>query len=176
MLNIITKWVLLLSRLGILRLYLKMLIVQTMNSSALGGVWKIADQFLCSLASLKFSKKVVCNCLCSFLETHNILSGAQFSFRPGHSTIHLMLHFMNNKEHTTAIFRDLHVHCLAALAPLWLCLNHYCTFGGGLKIAMLVPLPPANKLSRSLFTYLTYCTVVLMTKAGIKKWILLFTV
>jgi hypothetical protein len=62
----------------------------------------------------KILEKVVCNRLCSFLETHNILSGAQFGFRPGHSTIHPMLHFvnhvstaLNNKEHTIAIFCDL---------------------------------------------------------------------
>ncbi len=62
----------------------------------------------------KILEKVVCNRLCSFLETHSILSGAQFGFRPGHSTIHPMLHFvnhvstdLNNKEHTIAIFCDL---------------------------------------------------------------------
>jgi hypothetical protein len=62
----------------------------------------------------KILEKVVCNRLCSFLETHNILSGAQFGFRPGHSTIHPMMHFvnhvstaLNNKEHTIAIFCDL---------------------------------------------------------------------
>jgi len=62
----------------------------------------------------KILEKLVCNRLCSFLETHNILSGAQFGFRPGHSTIHPMMHFvnhvstaLNNKEHTIAIFCDL---------------------------------------------------------------------
>ncbi len=62
----------------------------------------------------KILEKVVCNRLCSFLETNSILSGAQFGFRHGHSTIHPMVHFvnhvstaLNNKEHTIAIFCDL---------------------------------------------------------------------
>jgi len=62
----------------------------------------------------KILEKVVCNRLCSFLETNNILSGAQFGFRPGHSTVHPMVHFvnhvskaLNNKEHAIAIFCDL---------------------------------------------------------------------
>jgi hypothetical protein len=62
----------------------------------------------------KILEKVVCNRLCSFLETNNILSGAQFGFRPGHSTVHPMVHFvnhvskaLNNKEHSIAIFCDL---------------------------------------------------------------------
>jgi hypothetical protein len=62
----------------------------------------------------KILEKLVCNRLCSFLETHNLLSGAQFGFRPGHSIIHPMLHFVNHvstalnkKEHTVAIFCDL---------------------------------------------------------------------
>ncbi len=47
-------------------------------------------------------------------ETNNILSGAQFGFRPGHSTVHPMVHFvnhvskaLNNKEHSIAIFCEL---------------------------------------------------------------------
>jgi hypothetical protein len=62
----------------------------------------------------KILEKVVCNRLCSFLETNSILSGAQFGFRHGHSTIHPMIQFvnhvstaLNNKEHTIAIFCDL---------------------------------------------------------------------
>jgi hypothetical protein len=107
-----------------------MLIVQTMNSRFMTG--KLAEQ--CSggggggsggeyeklqtnFFALFFStilEKVVCNNLYSFLETHNILSGAEFIFHPGHSTWHPMLHFvnhissaLNNKEHTIAIFCDL---------------------------------------------------------------------
>jgi hypothetical protein len=62
----------------------------------------------------KILEKVVCNRLCSFLKTNSILSGAQFGFCHGHSTIHTMIHFvnhvskaLNNKEHTIAIFFDL---------------------------------------------------------------------
>ncbi len=62
----------------------------------------------------KILEKVVCGRLCSFLEINNILSGSQFGFRSGHSTIHPMVHFvnhvstaLNNKEHTIAIFCDL---------------------------------------------------------------------
>jgi hypothetical protein len=62
----------------------------------------------------KILEKVVCNRLCTFLETNNILSGAQFGFRPGHSTVHPMVHLvnhvskaLNNKEHSIAIFCDL---------------------------------------------------------------------
>ena len=62
----------------------------------------------------KILEKVVCNRLCSFLDTNNLLSAYQFGFRTGHSTIHPMLHFsnhiskaLNNKEHTIAIFCDL---------------------------------------------------------------------
>jgi hypothetical protein len=62
----------------------------------------------------KILEKVVCSRLCSFLEINNILSGSQFGFRSGHSTIHPMVHFvnhvstaLNNKEHIIEIFCDL---------------------------------------------------------------------
>ncbi len=71
--------------------------------------------FPISLLSIfsKILEKVGCNRLCTFLETNNILSGAQFGFRLGHSTVHPMVHFvnqvskaLNNKEHYIAIFCD----------------------------------------------------------------------
>ena len=54
------------------------------------------------------------NRLIIFLETNDLLSGAQFGFRTGHSTIHALMHFqnfiseaLNKKEHVIAIFCDL---------------------------------------------------------------------
>ncbi len=62
-------------------------------------------------------------------------------------------------------------HYLATLALLWLCLNHYCTLGGGAENSYASPPPPANRLSRSLFIYSTHrITIVLMSKAGIKNF------
>ena len=62
----------------------------------------------------KIIEKVVCIRLYSYLESNNILSGAQFGFRQGHSTVHPMVHFLNyisnafeNKHHVLAIFCDL---------------------------------------------------------------------
>jgi hypothetical protein len=50
----------------------------------------------------KILEKVVCNRLCTFLETNNILSGAQFGFRPGHSIVHPMVHFLNHVRSSEA--------------------------------------------------------------------------
>ena len=62
----------------------------------------------------KIVEKVVCIRLYSFLESNNILSGSQFGFRQGHSTVHPMVHFLNyisnafeKKHHVLAIFCDL---------------------------------------------------------------------
>jgi len=62
----------------------------------------------------KMLEKVVCLRLYSFLETNNILSGSQFGFRQGHSTVHPMVHFLNyvsnaleKKHHVIAVFCDL---------------------------------------------------------------------
>jgi hypothetical protein len=62
----------------------------------------------------KFLEKVVSIRLCSFLEEEKILSKLQFGFRKSHSTVHAMVHFLNNiscnlnaKKHTVAIFCDL---------------------------------------------------------------------
>ena len=62
----------------------------------------------------KVLEKVACLRLYSFLETNNILSGAQFGFRKCHSTIHPMVKFLNfvstafeKKHHVIAIFCDL---------------------------------------------------------------------
>ena len=62
----------------------------------------------------KIIEKVVCIRLYSYLESNNILSGAQFGFRQGHSTVHPMVHFLNyisnafeKKHHVLAIFCDL---------------------------------------------------------------------
>ncbi len=62
----------------------------------------------------KILEKIVSRRLLFFLEEHNILSKWQFGFRPGHSTVHPMTHFINHitealnkKQHTIAIFCDL---------------------------------------------------------------------
>jgi hypothetical protein len=62
----------------------------------------------------KILEKVVSIRLCSFLEEEKILSKLQFGFRKSHSTVHAMVHFLNNlsvnlnaKKHTVAIFCDL---------------------------------------------------------------------
>ena len=62
----------------------------------------------------KILEKIVSIRLYSFLETNNILSGSQFGFRQGHSTVHPMVHFLNfvsnafeKKHHALAIFCDL---------------------------------------------------------------------
>ncbi len=55
-------------------------------------------------------------------------------------------------------------HCPATLALLWLCLNHYCTLGGGLKTVMLVPPPPANRP-----IYLFDCQVYLLIIAPVSN-------
>lgn len=67
---------------------------------------------LCNFS--KLLEKVVSIRLFKFLDGNNILSKWQFGFRPGHSTIHPMIHFtnfisaaINNKKHAIAIFCDL---------------------------------------------------------------------
>ena len=62
----------------------------------------------------KILEKLVATRLTSFLTANNILSKWQFGFRPGHSTAHPMIHFLNKitdslnkKNHTIAIFCDL---------------------------------------------------------------------
>ena len=62
----------------------------------------------------KILEKLVAIRLTSFLTANNILSKWQFGFRPGHSTAHPMIHFLNKitdslnkKNHTIAIFCDL---------------------------------------------------------------------
>jgi hypothetical protein len=62
----------------------------------------------------KILEKIVSNRLSLYLEIRSILSPNQFGFRPGHSTTHPLVHFMNHlsevnnkKKHTIAIFCDL---------------------------------------------------------------------
>jgi len=62
----------------------------------------------------KILEKIVSVRLCSFLETNKILSKWQFGFRSNHSTVHPLVHFLNNitdslntKKHSIAIFCDL---------------------------------------------------------------------
>jgi hypothetical protein len=58
-------------------------------------------------------------------------------------------------------------HCRATLALLWLCHNHYCTPGGGLKTVMLVPPPPANRLYSS---YVTLISIPLVIVSFSNSW------
>lgn len=62
----------------------------------------------------KILEKIVAARLTSFFDTNNILSGSQFGFRQGHSTLHPTMKFMNyvsnafnKKEHVLTIFCDL---------------------------------------------------------------------
>jgi hypothetical protein len=62
----------------------------------------------------KVLEKIICNRLTSFLETNNLLSKSQFGFRKNHSTIHPILHLLNEitnasnqRKLTIAIFCDL---------------------------------------------------------------------
>ena len=62
----------------------------------------------------KIFEKIVSERLMTFLTDNNILSQWQFGFRPRHSTLHPMVHFMNHisdafneKQSTIAIFCDL---------------------------------------------------------------------
>jgi len=62
----------------------------------------------------KIMEKIVANRLLKFFDQHSVLSQWQFGFRPRHSTLHPMVHFMNHvsealnkKQHTIAIFCDL---------------------------------------------------------------------
>jgi hypothetical protein len=62
----------------------------------------------------KILEKIVAKRLMTFFEANNILSGAQFGFRAGHSTVHpmVLLHnyvakALDNKEHAIGIFCDL---------------------------------------------------------------------
>jgi hypothetical protein len=67
-------------------------------------------------------------------------------------------------------------HCRATLALLWLCLNHYCTPGGGLKTVMLVPPPPANRLYSSYVTITSLPRVILYLSNSWNKYFYCFTV
>jgi len=62
----------------------------------------------------KIFEKIVANRLMQFLNQNSILSQWQFGFRPRHSTLHPMVHFVNHisealnkKHHAIAIFCDL---------------------------------------------------------------------
>ena len=62
----------------------------------------------------KIMEKIIAARLLDFLDANNILSKWQFGFRPGHSTTHPMVHFLNKistalnkKQHTISIFCDL---------------------------------------------------------------------
>ena len=61
-------------------------------------------------------------------------------------------------------------HCRATLALLWLCLNHYCTPGGGLKTVMLVPPPPANRLYSSYVTIISIPLVIVYLSNSWNKY------
>jgi len=59
----------------------------------------------------KIIEKVMCNRLTHYLESNNLLCMEQFGFRKSHSTLHPLLHFLNNvadaknkNKHTLAIF------------------------------------------------------------------------
>ncbi len=85
-------------------------------------IYKTGDQMLVDnyrpIALLsnfaKILEKVMYNRLITFLEANEIISGSQFGFRAGHSTIHPLMHFqnyiseaLNKKEHVIAVFCDL---------------------------------------------------------------------
>ena len=62
----------------------------------------------------KIMEKIIAARLLDFLDANNMLSKWQFGFRPGHSTTHPMVHFLNKistalnkKQHTISIFCDL---------------------------------------------------------------------
>jgi uncharacterized protein YggT (Ycf19 family) len=62
----------------------------------------------------KILEKVVFRRLSNFVETNNIITPSQFGFRKNHSTMHPLVHFVNNvstalnkKHHAIAIFCDL---------------------------------------------------------------------
>jgi len=62
----------------------------------------------------KIIEKVMCNRLTHYLESNNLLCMEQFGFRKSHSTLHPLVHFLNNvaesknkNKHTLAIFCDL---------------------------------------------------------------------
>jgi len=62
----------------------------------------------------KILEKVMCNRLTFFLESNNLLANSQYGFRKAHSTVHPLVHFLNNltkannkKLYTIAIFCDL---------------------------------------------------------------------
>jgi Reverse transcriptase (RNA-dependent DNA polymerase) len=62
----------------------------------------------------KILEKIMCNRLTLFLENNKLISKAQFGFRKKHSTIHPILHLLNEvtkasncKKYTLAIFCDL---------------------------------------------------------------------
>lgn len=62
----------------------------------------------------KILEKVVCIRLTNFLEENSVLTPNQFGFRKNHSTVHPLMHFINNltkasnsKQYSIAIFCDL---------------------------------------------------------------------
>ena len=62
----------------------------------------------------KIIEKIVATRLTNFLDTNNLISNCQYGFRKNHSTLHPLVHFLNDvssaldrKEHTVAIFCDL---------------------------------------------------------------------
>ena len=62
----------------------------------------------------KIMEKIVCNHLSTYLESNDLLYSHQFGFRKKHSTVHPMIHFLNevasatnNNEYLLTIFCDL---------------------------------------------------------------------
>ena len=62
----------------------------------------------------KIIEKIVATRLTNFLDSNNLISNCQYGFRKNHSTLHPLVHFLNDvscaldrKEHTVAIFCDL---------------------------------------------------------------------
>jgi retron-type reverse transcriptase len=67
---------------------------------------------LCNFS--KVLEKIMCNRLTKFLNDNNVLSSSQYGFRRKHSTIHPIIHLLNevtkastSKKYTLAIFCDL---------------------------------------------------------------------
>jgi hypothetical protein len=82
-----------------------------------GGDPLLMDNYRPILLLSNFSKileKVMCNRLTKFLESNKLISKHQFGFRKKHSTVHPILHLLNEvteassrKKYTLAIFCDL---------------------------------------------------------------------
>ena len=81
---------------GVVPGQLKMRRLYRYSRPAIRNNYKIIAPSVCYLYFLKIYEKIMFKKIMSFLNSQNILYKNQYGFRPKHSTIHPIIHLLNN--------------------------------------------------------------------------------